>query len=88
MENFYTKKNKNSSHLTEENFLLKSINFIKEIFSWYFFQRRTLEDKIKQKDKQIVDLKAQLNIVNHMYEEGRNLLKEQKRDLEEMLKVE
>ena len=88
MGSFHTEKYKKPPHLIKENFILKSINFIKEIFSWYFYQRETLEVKLKQKGTQIDDLKAQLNIVNHMYEEGRNLLKEQKRDLEEMLKVE
>ena len=88
MESFHTEKHKKSPQLIRANFFLKSINFIKEIFLWYFYQKQTLEVKIKQKDKQLDDLKAQLNIVNHMYEEGRNLLKEQKRDLEEMLKVE
>ena len=88
MENLFTDKNKNTSQLIRETFFTKSIVFIKGIFSWYFFQKETLEVKLKQKDTQIDDLKAQLNIVNHMYEEGRNLLKEQKRDLEEMLKME
>src|SRR3972149_1824338 len=88
MENLFTDKNKNTSQLIRETFFTKSIEFIKGIFSWYFFQKETLKVKLKQKDTQIDDLKAQLNIVNHMYEEGRNLLKEQKRDLEEMLKME
>jgi len=88
MDSFHPEKHKQSPQLIKENFVLKSITFIKEIFSWYFYQRETLEVKLKQKSTQIDDLKAQLNIVNHMYEEGRNLLKEQKRDLEEMLKME
>ncbi|MEE8190901.1 MAG: hypothetical protein V3T79_04815, partial [Candidatus Scalindua sediminis] len=79
MESLYTKENKYIPQLKKENFILKIIRFTKGLFSWYFHQRETLEDKLKQKETQIDDLKAQLNIVNHMYEEGRNLLKEQKR---------
>ena len=88
MEGFRTDKYKKSPQLTKANFFLKYIKFIKESLLWYFYEKGTLEVKIKQKDSQLDDLKSQLNIVNHMYEEGRNLLKEQKRDLEEMLKVE
>ena len=87
MESLYSEKGKNISKLIIENFL-KPARFVKGFFSWHFFQRETLEVKLKQKNTQIKDLKAQLNIVDHMYEEGRNLLKEQKRDLEEMLKME
>ena len=87
MESLYTEKDKRSPQLTKENFIIKPMRFIKGLFSWYFHQRETLEDKLKQKETQIDDLKAQLNIVNHMYEEGRNLLKEQNRDLEEILKM-
>jgi len=88
MDSFHTDKYKKPPQLTKENFFLKSINFVKESLVWYFYEKDTLEVKIKQKDSQLEDLKSQLNIVNHMYEEGRNLLKEQKRDLEEMLKAE
>ncbi|HJO56041.1 MAG TPA: tetratricopeptide repeat protein, partial [Candidatus Scalindua sp.] len=88
MESFHTDKYKKPPQLTKENFFLKYINFIKEGLVWYFYEKDTLEVKIKQKDSQLEDLRSQLNIVNHMYEEGRNLLKEQKRDLEDMLKVE
>ena len=87
MESLYSEKDKNISKLIIENFL-KPARFVKGFFSWHFFQRETLEVKLKQKNTQIKDLKDQLNIVDHMYEEGRNLLKEQKRDLEEMLKME
>ena len=80
MESLYSEKDKNISKLFIENFL-KPARFIKGFFSWHFLQRETIEVKLKQKNTQIEDLKAQLNIVNHMYEEGRNLLKEQKRDL-------
>ena len=87
MESLYSEKGKNISKLFIEN-VLKPVKFVKGFFSWYFSQRETLEVKLKQRNAQIEDLKVQLNIVNHMYEEGRNLLKEQKRDLEEMLKME
>ena len=87
MESLYSEKDKNISKLIIENFL-KPARFVKGFFSWHFFQRETLEVKLKQKNTQIKDLKDQLNIVDHMYEEGRNLLKEQKRGLEEMLKME
>jgi len=63
MESFQTEKHEKPPQLIKDNLILKSINFLKEIFSWYFYQKETLEVKLKQKSAQIDDLKAQLNIV-------------------------